>query len=387
MLIIWIVTILALITVAQLMRVSAIAKKIHNKREEDISDADNSFNGTFLLFFVFLLIGSTIYLIAKYGNGLLPEAASEHGVEIDWLFDINWIIILSVFALTNALLFVIAFKYRGRAGRKAYYFTHDNKLELVWTVAPAIVLAVIIILGLRTWNHVTGKVSEDAQIVEVYGYQFNWLVRYSGEDNKLGFADYKLVTTENPLGVASPEAIEASTESMTKIINEIDASIKADSAGLEVYTVEEMHEMQSRMDKFIRLREKVQKMKTQYKDSDLSVGDDDFVSQIELHLVKGQNYQFIFRSKDVLHSAYFPHFRAQMNAVPGMRTKFAFKPTISTAEMREIRGDENFNYVLMCNKICGESHSNMKMIVVVDETQEEFDEWASENTKTAVAKK
>jgi cytochrome c oxidase subunit 2 len=385
MLITWIVIILALVTVAQLMRVSAIAKKINNKREEDISDADNSFNGTFLLLFLFLFLGSTVYMLFKYGNGLLPESASEHGNDIDFLFNINWIIVLLVFFLTNSLLFIFAFKYRGKTGRKAYYFPHDNRLELLWTIVPAVVLAVIIILGLRTWNNVTGKISEDAQIVEVYGQQFNWVVRYAGEDNKLGFADYKLVTTENPLGVASPASIDATLASMSNTINEIDEALKADSAGTDVYAVEELHEMHSRMDKFIRLREKVEKMKAQYKDSDLTVGDDDIISQVELHLVKGKDYQFIFRSKDVLHSAYFPHFRAQMNCVPGMRTKFSFKPTISTAEMREIRGNENFNYVLLCNKICGESHSNMKMIVVVDETQEEFDAWAKENTKAAIA--
>ena len=386
MLITWIVIILALVTVAQLMRVSAIAKKIHNKREEDISDADNSFNGKFLLLFLFLFFGSTIYLWWKYGNGLLPESASEHGKDIDLLFNINWVIVFAVFFLTNSLLFIFSFKYRGKKGKKAYYFPHDNRLELIWTIVPAIVLAVIIILGLRTWNSVTGKVSEDAQIVEVYGQQFNWVIRYAGEDNKLGFADYKLVTTENPLGVASPESIDATIASMTGIINGIDQALKADSSGTDVYAVEELHEMHSRMDKFIRLKEKVEKMKVQYQNSDLSVGDDDIISQVELHLVKGQNYQFIFRSKDVLHSAYFPHFRAQMNCVPGQRTKFSFKPTISTKEMREIRGDENFNYVLLCNKICGVSHSNMKMIVVVDETQAEFDAWALENTKTAIAK-
>jgi len=385
MLITWIVIILALITAAQLLRVSAIAKKIHNKKEEDISDADNSFNGNFLLLFVIGLFISTVYLLVKYGRGLLPNAASEHGLDIDFLFMVNWIIVFAVFFLTNALLFGFAYKYRGKKSRKAYYFPHDTRLELVWTIIPAIVLAVIIILGLRTWNDVTGKGSDDAKIVEVYGQQFNWVIRYAGEDNKLGYADYKLVSTENPLGVASPASIDATIASMTATINEIDASLKEDSAGTAVFAVEELHEMHSRMDKFIRLREKVEKMKKQYESTDLSVGDDDILSQVELHLVVDQDYQFIFRSKDVLHSAYFPHFRAQMNCVPGQRTTFSFKPQISTKKMRENRGDENFNYILLCNKICGESHSNMNMIVVVHETQAEFDAWAKENTKAAIA--
>ena len=79
------------------MRVSAIAMKIKNKKEEEISDADNSFNGTFLLLFLILFLGSTVYMIVEYGNGLLPEAASAHGEDIDWLFNINWVIVLNRF--------------------------------------------------------------------------------------------------------------------------------------------------------------------------------------------------------------------------------------------------------------------------------------------------
>ena len=125
-------------------------------------------------------------------------------------------------------------------------------------------------------------------------------------------------------------------------------------------------------------------MKSYYLPEKLTVADDDYITKLELHMVKDQEYQFIFRSKDVIHSAYFPHFRAQMNVVPGMRTKFKFRPIISTVEMREITGNEDFNYVLLCNKICGEAHSNMHMIVVV-ESQEEFDAWKEENTKAPIA--
>ncbi len=387
MLITWIVIILAVVTLAQLMRISAIAMKIKNKREEDISDADNSFNGTFLLLFLFLFLGSTVYMLFAYPNGLLPVAASSHGEDLDFLFNINWVIVLTVFFLTNGVLFIFAYKYRGRKDRKAYYFPHDNRLEIIWTIVPAVVLAVIIILGLRTWNNVTGKPSDDAKIVEVYGQQFNWMVRYAGEDNKLGFADYKLITGTNPLGVATPESIKAASDEIQATVDGLAKALKADSAGTDIYSVEELYEMQSKMEKYMRIKERIANMERQYKmaESDLSVADDDILSQLELHLVVGQEYQFIFRAKDVMHSAYFPHFRAQMNCVPGMRTKFKFKPTITTKEMREKQGDENFNYVLLCNKICGESHSNMKMIVVV-ETQDEFDAWVKENTKAPIAK-
>jgi cytochrome c oxidase subunit 2 len=34
----------------------------------------------------------------------------------------------------------------------------------------------------------------------------------------------------------------------------------------------------------------------------------------------------------------------------------------------------DFNYILLCNKICGAGHSNMQLNVIV-ETQEQFNQW------------
>jgi cytochrome c oxidase subunit 2 len=100
-----------------------------------------------------------------------------------------------------------------------------------------------------------------------------------------------------------------------------------------------------------------------------------------------------------------PHFRAQMNCVPGMITEFAFTPTITTADMRmnsdvvdkvnrinKIRyenskeltanGEEalepyQFDYLLLCAKICGASHYNMQMKIVV-ESEKDYEKWLSE---------
>ena len=191
----------------------------------------------------------------------------------------------------------------------------------------------------------------------------------------------------------TPESIKAGKAELQETIDGLSSALKADSAGTDVYAIDELCEMQSLMEKYMRIQERIEKMERQFENagSDLAVANDDMLSKLELHLVKGQEYQFIFRAKDVMHSAYFPHFRAQMNCVPGMRTKFKFKPNKSTKEMREDlmkegrEGAENFNFVLLCNKICGESHSNMKMIVVVDENQAEFDAWAKENTSAPIA--
>src|SRR5690606_36422992 len=147
--------------------------------------------GLFVVFWI-VFFAQFFYCLWIYGNGLNPRAASVHGEEIDWLFNINWIIVFGVFLITNSLLFYFAYKYSYHPDRKAYYFPHDNKLEMAWTIVPAAALAVIIILGLMTWNNITGKPSDDAIVVEVYAKQFDFTMRYSGDDNKLGYADYKL---------------------------------------------------------------------------------------------------------------------------------------------------------------------------------------------------
>ena len=123
-------------------------------------------------------------------------------------------------------------------------------------------------------------------------------------------------------------------------------------------------------------------------------GSDDIVVRGEFHIPKGKQIDFKLGSRDVLHSAYMPHFRAQMNCVPGMETSLHYIPTITTEEMRrdpqviqnvkevnEILAREGkepyeFNYLLLCNKICGNSHYNMQMNIVVDEP-EQFEAWLS----------
>jgi cytochrome c oxidase subunit 2 len=384
--IVWILILLGLITATQLMRLSLIARKLAGKKEEDISDSENNFNAFLLGVFAFFMLGSVVYMIFKYGNGLLPESASEHGLEIDFLFNLNWVIVLTVFFLTNFALFYFAVKYRGKKGNTAYYFPHDNRLEMIWTIIPASALAIIIIFGLKTWNDITGKPSDNAKVVEIFGEQFSWTARYAGPDNKLGYADYKVTTGTNPLGVVTPESLQDAIDEMQKTVDNLKEKLEKSDKGEEVYSVAKEKEMELKMEKFIRLRERLLKMQERANPERLIVANDDYMTKMELHLIKGQEYQFIFRSKDVMHSAYFPHFRAQMNVVPGMRTKFKMKPIISTAEMKKITGNKDFNYVLLCNKICGEGHSNMKLIVVVDETEEDFLAWKEENTKSPIAK-
>jgi len=83
---------------------------------------------------------------------------------------------------------------------------------------------------------------------------------------------------------------------------------------------------------------------------------------------------------DVIHSAFFPHFRAQMNTVPGVMTRFKFTPDITSKDMRVKMNNDKFNFILMCNKICGGAHYKMKMIVVVKD-KASYKKWMAQKNK------
>ncbi|WP_458627830.1 cytochrome c oxidase subunit II [Winogradskyella sp. PC D3.3] len=307
-------------------------------------DHDNKINAYLMIGFLIFIYVMTILCFWYIGDlPLLSNAASEHGAEVDNLMVITMVVIFTVLIITQFLLHYFAYKYKGEKGRKALFYADNNTLEFIWTVIPVIVLAGLIIYGLFTWNGIMNvDEDDDPMVIELYAQQFSWKARYSGNDNVLGKANVRLIDLD-----------------------------RANVLGVD--------------------------------EDDPNAQDDVIVS--ELHLPVGRQVVFKMRSQDVLHSAYMPHFRAQMNCVPGMVTQFAFTPTVTTADMRqnpdiiekvqhinELRNERKieieesgqeliyeFDYLLLCNKICGKSHYNMQMKIIV-ETQEEFDAWMKEQT-------
>ncbi|CAI8452182.1 MAG: cytochrome c oxidase subunit II [Schleiferiaceae bacterium] len=331
-----VLVVLVVLTVVQVMRISEISSEIQKGKDNEVTEKDNDTQGTLMLLVGFGFIISVIVMYVAWGKHLLPTPASEHGAEIDSLWNLSMLIINIVFFIVQPILFYFAFKYRGKKGTKAVYYEHNNKLELFWTMVPAVALAVLIIWGLNVWSTLMMPENEEEPIiVELYAQQFNWTARYSGGDNTLGYATVHEIGGANIVGVDP-----------------------ADPASM-----------------------------------------DDVVTKV-LHLPVGKPIKFQFRSQDVIHSAYFPHFRAQMNCVPGAITNFQFTPSITTAEIRQnkdvkshveevnairkAKGEDvwEFNYVLLCNKICGAAHYNMQLEIIV-ETEDEFNAWLKEQKTVA----
>lgn len=303
-LLVYFAIILVCAAVWYITRIFELAAEMRGVKQYEVNDKDNKLNGRLMLWFMIAFFAFCFWQYFKYKDKFLPVAASEEGVELDWLLDFNFIIVIVVFLITNFVLFYFAYKYAGKKGNVATYYPENHRLELAWTVIPGCVLAVIIFLGLKSWTKITREpdASEKYSLIELYGQQFNWTARYSGDDNTLGETNYKLVGGSNALGV--------------------------DSLSKDAW--------------------------------------DDFIVADTIHIQVGLRVKFVLRSQDVIHSAFFPHFRQQMNCVPGMKTMLHFVPTITTDSMRLITHNPDFNYILLCNKICGASHYNMQKVIIVD---------------------
>ncbi len=379
-LIILIVIILGAIAIAQLVRVYEISAKLRKNEEHEVSNRDNRLNARLMLGFMIALFLGFIYLMTAYGWTGRGVAASVEGKETDWLLNLNFVIVIMIFFFTNFLLFFFTFKYVKKPGVKAFYYPHNNKLEMIWTVVPAIVLAVIIILGLQTWNDLVAPTGKEAIRVELFSKQFDWTARYAGQDNTLGKYDYKLTTDNNELALLTSNTIDSALNNMLNGSNGISRIQKLLNNRDTIFNDSTSNALRADLSRKERLYRLLAQMKANHnKKLDASAWDD-IIQKDTLVLCKGQQYEISLRAKDVIHSAFFTHMRAQMNAVPGMPTRLKFTPSMTTEEMRKSKNNPAFNYTLMCNKIGGGAHYKMKMIVVVKE-KAAYNAWMASKKK------
>jgi cytochrome c oxidase subunit II len=366
-LLILLVVVLGVIAIAQLTKVYEMTRSLRKNREEDISPADNKMNGFLMVVFMLVFFISVVWLYVRYGD-YLPEAASEHGVKVDQLMNVNIILITIVFFIVNYLLFTLSYRFSYSKDRKARFFAHDSRYEMAWTLIPGVTMAFIIVYGLITWNSMTGPASADAIQVEVYSKQFDWTVRYPGDNKTFGASDYNLIGGTNALGMVTREGIAIQLDTLDSEIAAIEKQLM-DNVSMPIMPESWVESLEDKVYRLKRHKQRIMDLnETQVNGlSQWEAGADDKIVKGELHLPVGREVEFVFRSQDVLHSAYMPHFRAQMNTVPGVPTRFKMKPTITTAEMRQKMDNPKFDYLLLCNKVCGAAHFNMQIKVIVED--------------------
>ncbi|MFL5788459.1 MAG: cytochrome c oxidase subunit II [Flavisolibacter sp.] len=310
----WIIValILGFIVVFQIAKASEYVGILRG--EDRTRKENNRINGFLLLVFLVVGLFGVWYCNERLKGKILGESASDHGDKIDNMIWITLAITGVVFFITQIALFWFAYKYQEREDRKAYYYPHNNKLEVIWTVIPAITLTILVGFGLYYWFQITGDAPQNSQAIEVTGKQFGWEFRYPGKDGEFGRRYFKNIDQAkgNPLG-----------------------QIWEDPANR----------------------------------------DDIYVPQT-VHIVVNKPVKFIINSKDVIHDFGLSQFRMKMDAVPGIPTTMWFTPKFTTREMKEKYG-QDFTYEISCDQMCGSGHYSMRGTIIV-ESQAEFNAWLAQ---------
>ncbi len=228
---------------------------------------------TLLPLSVFLLTSASVLGqgVVKSDTWWLPKDASEHGHQVDSLFDVIFVVTGISFVLVQAVLVYLLVKYRYRKGRKAKFIHGHHKAEVIWTLTPAVLLLVMGILSIRAWAQIRtvppDPAKEEITEIEILAQQFQWNVRYAGKDGKFGTMD----DIGSFAGLYGP--------------------------GVTVPTDDER----------------------------------EAVSPNYIRVPVGRTVRVHLMSRDVLHSFFVPNMRQKMDAVPGLRGQLWFKP-VETGE-------------------------------------------------------
>ena len=148
--------------------------------EEKTRKQTNKINAFLLLVFLIAGLVGVYYCNEMLSGKILGKSASLQGEKIDLLIYMTLAVTGVVFFITQIILFWFAYKYQESEKRKAYYYPHNNKLEVIWTVIPAIFLTGLVVFGIIYWFQITGQAPKDAMVAEVTGSQFKWEYRYPG---------------------------------------------------------------------------------------------------------------------------------------------------------------------------------------------------------------
>jgi cytochrome c oxidase subunit II len=281
------------------------------KGEKKNFEANNKVNGFLMIVFLVLGLIGVYWCNELFRGKILGESASVHGEQIDTMMYITIAITGVVFVITQVLLFWFAYKYQYSEKRKAHYFPHNNKLEVIWTVVPAIFLTVLVGFGLFYWFRITGEAPADANQIEITGKQFGWIFRYPGKDHVFGKKYYQNINdgANNQLGLIWDDP---------------------------------------------------------YAHDDIVTGD--------MYIEVNRPVKLIINSRDVIHDVGLVYFRQKMDAVPGTPTTLWFIPKFTTEEMRKKLTNPAFDYEISCDQMCGRGHYTMRGVIKVV-THEEYVIW------------
>ncbi|MDX1903350.1 MAG: cytochrome c oxidase subunit II [Thermonemataceae bacterium] len=335
-LIITLVTVLMLAIFLIVFRLSNLASILKNKGKnaEEIDTATNNTHAYLFLILPILATVFTFWYTAKHLGLWGQPHAVAHGKSFDSLFSVAHIIIILMFLITNAALFFFAFKYRYKKNHKATFFPDNSKLEIIWTIVPAIILTTLVFTGWRLWRDVTKDAPENAIQIEVMGKQFNWIARYPGNDNKFGGFNFRYTDDVNELG-----------------LDFTDSKVNDDFQATELHLV----------------KGKPVHLKIRARDVIHSVGLPHFRQKMDA--VPGQPTKMWF---------------IPTKTTEEMREELKKNPEYMKPDPSTMKGDpkdmkarwETFDYELVCQEICGRGHFSMRMRIIVHD-ENDYKKWVA----------
>jgi cytochrome c oxidase subunit 2 len=305
-----------------------------------------------ILFGVVLLACGLSFVISPWMGWSLPEGVSSHAGAVDFLWYVILYIVGIFFFLTETILVVFLFLYAGEGRAKPARAVgwpgalkplesvlHDShRIEMAWTLIPALILLYIAFAQISTWADVKyqknmpefGKTTKDGKAivplqVDVSARQFEWRVRYPHPDRVKRWLD--------PANDNNPE------------------------------------------------------VRTDFKSFSSTPQFDDVHEVNELHLWKDNPIVVYLTTRDVIHSFNIPMMRVKQDALPGKMIPVWFVATKANAGKDEKTGEyvERERWDIPCAELCGWGHYRMIGRVFVHETQEEFLDWLVKTEKRAHA--
>jgi len=314
-----------LVQIAKARELATAVRADHNE-EYEVNKLQAGMGVVFMVLFLVACVVSFIYYAPYVLGWGVNTAASEHGPMVDSLFNTTLLVTSIVFFATQFALFWFAWQYRGRKGHKAIYWSHNDQLEMVWMIVPAVVMTFLVVQGLQAWNTIMVDEGDHDIEIEATGYQFAWEIRYPGRDNMLGTKDFRKIGGKNTLGQDWTDA---------KNIDDVVAS--------DIYLP---------VGKKIRVRITAKDVLHNF-----------YLPQfrVKMDAVPGMPTYFIFTPTVTTDS---------------MRRRLSASPDWQVADKQDDtkKRYETFDYELACAELCGKGHYSMRRVIKIV-SQEEYEAW------------
>lgn len=253
----------------------------------------------------------------------LPPNYSVHGTGIDSLYTVILWITGIAFVLVQVLLVLFMVKYRHGKARRAHFTHGHTRLEMIWTLLPAVILALLALWSKKVWDEYRFTRPDHAARLLVVGEQFKWNVVYPGPDGKLGrYMQFPKPSDDGyrdvPRSIAIDRINDFLSDNTLGQLRPDHPAVKANKA-----------------------RKPSDPAYDPTLDEAVKDGKDDDYDPISagrtIFLPANRPIDITLTSKDVLHDFFLPNFRVKLDAVPGLRGQIGFTATrTSTREFTSV---------------------------------------------------